>query len=147
MEKISVNASKKCSKCQEIKDISCFIIRNKRTGLRRKQCKSCIQKARKLQPRYNKWFKENPRTLHNKFFKIKKNYGLTEAQYWGLFDDQNGTCALCKEFLWKGDIHVDHCHKTGQVRGLLHPLCNVGLGSFRDDIKILKKAIAYLQKS
>lgn len=41
---------------------------------------------------------------------------------------------------------IDHCHKTGKVRGILCDGCNVGLGSFGDNPKTLKLAIAYLEK-
>ncbi len=41
-------------------------------------------------------------------------------------------------------VHIDHCHKTGKVRGLLCKLCNCGLGYFRDDPKLMLAAITYL---
>lgn len=40
---------------------------------------------------------------------------------------------------------VDHNHKTGEIRGLLCGLCNSGIGHFKDKIKLLKKAIKYLE--
>jgi Recombination endonuclease VII len=45
------------------------------------------------------------------------------------------------------DKHVDHCHKTNKVRGILCNGCNIGLGSFKDDINLLKNAIKYLETS
>lgn len=67
--------------------------------------------------------------------------------------DQNGVCLICsKELIVLGSVEeiqkvacVDHCHKTGKVRGLLCRNCNTGLGSFKDDTDFLKKAIEYLE--
>lgn len=39
---------------------------------------------------------------------------------------------------------IDHCHKTGKIRGILCSRCNTALGGFNDDIKLLDKAINYL---
>ena len=41
---------------------------------------------------------------------------------------------------------VDHCHESGQVRGLLCTNCNMGLGKFKHNIKWLIAAIEYLVK-
>ena len=62
-------------------------------------------------------------------------------------DDQVGRCAICEEELDKDTkhVHVDHCHETNIVRGLLCAHCNKGLGFFRDNIEVLEKAITYLK--
>lgn len=39
---------------------------------------------------------------------------------------------------------IDHCHISGQVRGLLCPRCNTVLGSCEDDVELLVKMIDYL---
>ncbi len=40
---------------------------------------------------------------------------------------------------------VDHCHKTGKIRGLLCASCNGGLGLFKDNPQALANAILYLK--
>ena len=46
----------------------------------------------------------------------------------------------------KRRLCVDHCHTTGNVRGLLCDTCNTALGKFRDNIDLLNEAIKYLKK-
>jgi len=62
-------------------------------------------------------------------------------------DDQVGRCAICEEELSSDTkhIHVDHCHKTNITRGLLCASCNKGLGFFKDNPRILERAISYLK--
>ena len=82
---------------------------------------------------------------------LKKNYGMTQADYDKLLESQNGGCAICgsKE---SGvprikQLFVDHCHETDQVRGLLCHQCNAGLGNYSDDISKLESAIRYLNEA
>lgn len=42
-------------------------------------------------------------------------------------------------------FHVDHCHTSNKVRGLLCGGCNVGIGMFREDKAIFLAALAYLE--
>ena len=57
-------------------------------------------------------------------------------------------CQICGVELGRGknQFAIDHCHETGQVRGVLCGLCNKGLGMFRDDPSLLQSAIVYLDK-
>ena len=75
-------------------------------------------------------------------------YGLAEAQFRALLASQNDRCAICRRPIADGAgqsaVHVDHCHSTGRVRGLLCPACNTGLGRFSDDPMLLLAAIWYL---
>ncbi|MEU2875492.1 endonuclease VII domain-containing protein [Streptomyces sp. NPDC007070] len=41
--------------------------------------------------------------------------------------------------------HVDHCHRTGRVRGVLCFNCNSGLGLLRDDPDVVYRAADYLE--
>jgi hypothetical protein len=76
-------------------------------------------------------------------------YGATLDDYDRLLMEQDGRCAICGSDS-PGSRKVstrfafDHDHATNRPRGLLCYLCNVGLGSFQDDITTLQNAIAYL---
>lgn len=63
-----------------------------------------------------------------------------------MFSEQKGLCGICKKGIDESS-HVDHCHSTGKVRGLLCRPCNSGLGLFSDSTRLLKSAITYLNKS
>lgn len=78
-----------------------------------------------------------------------KQYNLTEEDYNLLYSLQEGKCKICgiSQFKLKTKLAVDHCHKTGKVRGLLCTKCNLGLGYFNDNYLILEKATEYLKDS
>ncbi len=61
-----------------------------------------------------------------------KNFGITENDYTSMLESQNGQCAICDgppDGRWKR-LAVDHCHTSGEVRGLLCMVCNTMLGRF-----------------
>ena len=70
---------------------------------------------------------------------------LTRQEYEGMIDQQGNCCGICGKHLDKP--YIDHCHKTGKVRGVLCNKCNWGLGMFDDDIDLLASATSYLLNS
>ena len=76
--------------------------------------------------------------------KLKKSYGMTPDDYTQMLFFQGGVCAICGK-PDKKKLAVDHCHKTGKIRGLLCSCCNTVLGLIKDDPGSLKKAIEYLE--
>ena len=78
---------------------------------------------------------------------LKKSFGISMQEYLDMYLAQNGRCAICRQESpdAKKVLAVDHCHKTGAIRGLLCVHCNIALGNFRDDIEVLKMAIEYLK--
>lgn len=103
-----------------------------------------------------KWASENKEKTHgynkkhsakNKGRKLERTYGITLAERDAMLQEQGLKCAICSTDEPRGrhkEWHVDHCHKTGEVRGLLCNNCNIGLGLFSDNPSILRSAITYL---
>lgn len=74
---------------------------------------------------------------------LVRRYGITLEQRAEMLVRQDGKCAICKSVFTKTP-HVDHCHRTGVVRGLLCSPCNSGLGCFRDSVESCLRAGEYL---
>ena len=73
-------------------------------------------------------------------------YGLTSEQLSALQAAAQGRCGIC-DVEFGEDFHVDHCHETGLVRGLLCPRCNKGIGWLNDDPAAVLSAYFYLKAS
>lgn len=70
--------------------------------------------------------------------------GLTVVEFEALFAARQGKCEICERQPARG-LHVDHCHATNMIRGLLCCKCNMGLGNFNDSPELLRKAAEYLE--
>jgi hypothetical protein len=84
----------------------------------------------------------------------RNTYGLTHEELRQLYENQEGLCAICsKPICFECALmnecplrmHVDHDHKTGEVRGLPCRGCNQGLGQFKDSPTALRNAAGYLE--
>ena len=117
------------------------------------RCKKCVQQKSKVWYQENKeraketvrrWRTANPERhaalIENS--RLKRFYGITLNDYNEMVKKQNGQCAIC---LQKGKLHVDHCHETGRVRGLLCTKHNTAIGALGDNEAGLLKAIQYLK--
>lgn len=76
---------------------------------------------------------------------LRYTYGMTLAEYDALLAKQNGVCFICETKEPDQTLAVDHYHPTDVVRGLLCRGCNLGLGNFKDDPRLIRRAIAYLE--
>ncbi|MGA3200756.1 MAG: endonuclease domain-containing protein [Halobacteriota archaeon] len=77
---------------------------------------------------------------------------LYSNQALDMWENQQGNCAICNKPMERAGntslgATLDHCHKTGLLRGFLHQGCNKGLGHFFDDPLTLRKAAEYLEQS
>jgi len=105
-----------------------------------------LEKLRGWQKRYRE---ENRKSLSDG--ERKRRFGITPEQYAEMFQSQNGVCAICNQpetatRLGKVKaLAVDHCHKSGAIRGLLCADCNTGIGKLKDDPEVLRSAARYLE--
>lgn len=84
---------------------------------------------------------------------LKRRYNITHEDYAEMLKAQGGVCAICKApetrvLKQTGAVQalaVDHCHKGGQVRGLLCWRCNTTLGKVEDSAALLRAMIGYLE--
>lgn len=112
-------AEKKCCSCKTVKPAAMFGKVACSAGGLNPQCKECRSKALR-----------------------KRKYGISEGEYRALASNQSEVCAICRS---ADAEHVDHCHSTGVVRGLLCRPCNCMLGNAKDNESTLFAAIHYLR--
>lgn len=75
---------------------------------------------------------------------LLRKYNITLQQFNNMVKLQDNKCNICKNQL---EIkHIDHCHKTNKIRGILCPNCNTGIGQLKENEEILLNAIEYIRK-
>lgn len=97
--------------------------------------------------------KENPEKYRKirRLEKLKYYYKFSQEEYDIMLLAQGGVCAICKSDNPRCNkkskhFQIDHCHKTGKVRGLLCSNCNRGIGLLGDSIEIIERVMSYLNK-
>lgn len=119
-------------------------IRNAKRREKRREYKKSL-KGKEAEKRYRSKESVRSRIADRNRYRLLIRYGITIDTYESILLEQDGVCAIC---LMKKEetLHVDHCHNTGKVRGLLCGSCNRALGLMKDNTDFLLKAIQYLQK-
>lgn len=145
-----------CARCKILKRLENFTKQTSaRDGLR-DICRTCASEAwakcsKEISEKRRAW-REVPENLaketaRSRKWQYKKKYGITVEDYDRMLVEQKGVCAICKGLPnGAGRYHVDHNHKTGEVRGLLCYRCNALLGKAKDDPGLLQVAIDYLSR-
>ena len=115
-----------------------IVIPHSRPGSKtRKFCKEC---------------KNHPR--HNAMRQAGNSFGLTFAELEELYAVTQ--CQICERTLRDGggpgksgkeNRQIDHCHKTGLIRGVLCWACNAAIGQLGDDVESVQKALDYLRRA
>lgn len=138
--------------------ITCFFRDKGFSSGYRGECKSCraVVKKRWNQNNKEKWaaymrkFRaEHPLSAkakaHGKNRVMRCRYGMDLGEYNARLTAQDNRCAICQKHVseMNKSLVVDHCHKTGKVRGLLCFSCNRSI-AILDSPELMKRAIDYL---
>ena len=141
--------TRKCNFCHVEKTVESFLKDNRRgtVGWRCKECRrDKAREWRKSRPDYEKQRYELDKMKKREGHLLRK-YGNTSNDYNEMLASQGGCCAICRKNRPGGrseKFNMDHCHKTGKIRGLLCMNCNRMLGHALDTPEILEAGADYL---
>lgn len=149
---------KVCKKCEIEKPLDAFRT-HKKNGKEFKAgtCKQCnaakdIARRKENWDSYLAYSRERNKTakgmMHNRRNTWKRN-GIDPDKAEAYFLAHHGQCDLCgKDTESNGKaLAVDHCHETGEIRGMLCSNCNRGIGLLKDDYQLLLKAANYVKRN
>ena len=106
-----------------------------------------VQKLKKIESRECNW-RTDPKGsyIKQRDAVLRCRYGISLDQYDEMLSQQGHQCAICHKDARKMTymLHVDHCHESGIVRGLLCAPCNVYLGAINDNPDAMKRGAEYL---
>jgi hypothetical protein len=153
---------KTCTKCKNTWDLTGFHKDSTKKDGMASICKQCYR----IRQRTDAAFRERSKLYNRNKYQtdagyrkrvnetgrrcaLRRLYGITVEQYNRMVIDQSGCCAVCRRTLLElgRSLAVDHCHKTGKVRGLLCGGCNGILGRFNDDAERFLRASEYLKRA
>lgn len=119
-----------CNICHKIRQTSEFDLNQNGKGdrpVRRPSCKDCRRKIDGI----------GISTID------RKNWNKLKPEF------VEFECPICSKITIPpitSKVVLDHDHTTGIPTGWICDSCNTGLGRFKDDIQVLKNAIAYLER-
>lgn len=157
-----VGDTKLCTRCEIEKPVEDFRRGQGYRGGIRSRCKVCeadrLREWREANPERRKaqskrmndkhrmngtgYYSGDPEVaLRRRNAHLIRKYGITLEQEAAMRAEQGGGCAACGEV---SILHVDHCHDTGEVRGLLCDDCNRSAGAVGDSAPRLRALADYL---
>lgn len=128
---------RECITCGETKGIDSFRQYSKTVGSGPLACRKTYRhtKCRECEREY----------ARKRSFEARR--GITHEERDEMLAEQGGRCAACGTDSPGSQIgwHVDHCHETDEIRGILCHHCNAALGHAQDDTQRLSGLILYLR--
>jgi hypothetical protein len=155
---------KRCSKCKVEQPVEEFYRDKKMSGGRGSWCKTCFRaqyaatRERRLARNKERYFAdvEASRAADKARRALDKDklaarhrqrtYGISAEQYAEMVARCKGRCEICEAPPTRQGLCIDHDHTTGAVRGLLCGSCNQALGKLKDDPRIMRAALAYVEQ-
>ena len=148
------SGTKRCADCEEVKPLGEFPVRS--TGYVYAYCKRCNTRRAvewSARNRERKTANERERVARNperetekrRNSHYKRRYGISYAEVRSLLEKQSFMCAICKGKVCEDRLVVDHCHGSGDVRGILCNLCNISLAPI-ERAGFLDAALAYIER-
>jgi len=136
---------KTCCTCKQTLPLKDFYKRGENREKTRSDCKKCTLEKHSQYGFIN--------YAVSKRRHLKDDFNITLEYYDDLVRKQNNKCAICKQeetALTNNksrikSLCVDHCHKTGKIRGLLCQKCNLILGIMKDNTELFKECTNYLE--
>lgn len=117
----------------------------------KKRCARC----REAEIRNQRAYRERLGSEKRRDQTLRYKYGITLEEYEARKAAQEDRCGICRRHIDEIEpptktatekLVVDHCHDSGDVRGLLCAPCNMAIGLFKDNPEYLQQAIQYLQQ-
>lgn len=99
-----------------------------------------------LKAKHNAWQKNMRDTKPHEYavYRIRNRYKVTVEEAERLIKQKEKGCEACGSRTCR--MHIDHNHKTGQVRGILCHHCNVVLGMVGDNVDHIEALICYVER-
>lgn len=104
--------------------------------------------AERVRERRRGYYQENKDAFRDSF--LRRRYGIGIEDWNALLEAQDGNCAACGEPEGEESamrFHLDHCHSTGKVCGIIHSRCNRLAGMAGDDPEIVGRIAEYLRRT
>ena len=141
-----------CSKCKRSLPLSCFSKNKYKKRGHEYRCKDCMNTMSRA------WRAAHPEKVREYKLREKLSGSAHRTSIrkhgWDLSlekirelraEARTGSCGICGLRTEK-PLCIDHNHATNELRGLLCNNCNQGLGLFRDNADLLRKAAKYLEQ-
>jgi hypothetical protein len=117
---------KRCSRCRRWLHVSEYARKSSTEDGLQRHCRACSRE-----------------------YALLRRYGLSHEQYEQMVEAQQSMCRVCGKPLGdppRGRLHfVDHCHRTGRVRGIVHAKCNMLVGVYETDPNVFDAVKEYVE--
>ena len=140
-----------CNNCESEKSLDEFKDNQFAKDKKNIYCISCLGKMNRdsYERNFIKKTASEDKLVRKRRNYIRCKYKITYKEFENMMIEQNFRCAICGIHAsdHKKTLHIDHCHSSGKVRGLLCHHCNIMIGMAKENTDNLLSAIEYLTQN